>query len=103
MNYPEIYRSKVYEGFKEIEPEAWREIIQFFEENEKRIKKLEFEEYFEVLIGYINALFEGEKLLKHLEIVDLLQVFGFFISQAILAKSEIVGRSWFVKVLQVAD
>lgn len=71
MNYPEIYRSKVYEGFKEIEPDAWREMIYFFEENEKRIKKLEFEEYFEVLIAYINALFDGEKFLKHLEIVDI--------------------------------
>ncbi|MCR9286556.1 hypothetical protein OAF63_07400 [Saprospiraceae bacterium] len=71
MNYPEIYRSKVYEGFKEIEPNDYRELIHYFEINEKRIKKLEFEPYFEILVTYINALFEFEKFLKHLEVVDL--------------------------------
>jgi hypothetical protein len=71
MNYPEIYRSKVYEGFKEIEPNDYRELIHFYEINEDRIKKLEFDAYFEILVTYISALFEFEKYLKHLEIVDV--------------------------------
>ena len=57
MNYPEIYRSEIYEDFKEIEPNDYRELIHFFEINEKRIRKLEFEPYFEILVTYINALF----------------------------------------------
>ncbi len=70
MNFSETYRSNVYNDFKDIEPESYRTIISYFEEFETDIRQLEFEEYIEVLIAYVNSLFEVGKYVKHLEVVD---------------------------------
>ncbi len=55
---PSAYRSKIYRDFKEIDTGEYRAIIRFFEENQESIQNLELEEYFELMVSYLGALFE---------------------------------------------
>lgn len=64
------YHSEVYQEFKEIADNEYRSIVQFFEEFEKEIKQLEFDEYFELLLAYADALFETAAYENHLKVVD---------------------------------
>lgn len=65
------YHSKTYREFKSIHPESHREIIRFYDENEREIRKLDFEEYFDLLVAYVDALFVIGKYRQHLLMVDL--------------------------------
>ena len=59
MSYvPFTYRSRIYYEFAEIDRSEHRTIIQFYEENRGDIDCLEFEEFFELNLIYIQALFE---------------------------------------------
>lgn len=64
------YHSSVYLHFKEIEAGEFREIVRYYEENAPQIQQLEFEEYFELQISYLNALFEVGSYTKHIKISD---------------------------------
>lgn len=55
---PSAYRSKIYRDFKEIDSCEYRAIIRFFEENQEDIRNLELEEYFELMVTYLDSLFE---------------------------------------------
>ncbi len=55
----------------EIESGDFQQIIHYYEENEEAIKNLDFEEYFELLVIYVNALFERGQYEKHLINVDV--------------------------------
>ena len=55
----------------EIESNDFQQIMRFYEENEEEIKALEFEEFFELLVHYVNALFESGHYQKHLVTVDV--------------------------------
>jgi len=73
MNYfQSTYHSKIYRDFKEIESTSYRQIIHFFEEKEEEIMRLEFDEYLELLVAYVDALFEVGAYYKHLLMVDLI-------------------------------
>jgi len=50
--------SKVYNNFKEIDKHAHQSIVEFYHRNEGDIQRLKFDEYFELQISYIDALFE---------------------------------------------
>ncbi len=52
------YQSKIYRSFKEIESNDFRTVIRFYEERIISINNLEFEEYFDLLFCYTNAIFE---------------------------------------------
>lgn len=65
------YQSKIFRDFKAIEAGAYRQIIHFYEKQEADIRGLDFEENFEVLTTYVNALFEVGSYHKHLLLVDL--------------------------------
>lgn len=65
------YYTKVYRQFKAIDPTAYREIIRFYEKEEEKILRLEFDEFFELLVAYVNALFEIGAYRKHLLLVDV--------------------------------
>lgn len=65
------YQSKTYRAFKSIHPESHREIIRYYDENEQAILKLDFEEYFELLVAYVGALFVIGKYRQHLLMVDI--------------------------------
>ena len=65
------YYTQVYRKFKAIEPSAYREIVRFYEKEEQKILQLDFEEFFEMLIAYVDALFEIGAYRKHLTLVDV--------------------------------
>ncbi len=69
--YKSTYHSKTFRDFKEIESDNFRRIIHFYEEREETIRGLDFEEYFELLIAYVNGLFEVGFHKKHLLMVDV--------------------------------
>jgi hypothetical protein len=64
------YHSKLYRDFKSIDATLYRDIVHFFERREEEIRQLDFEEFFEVLYIYVNALFEVGAYQKHLLMVD---------------------------------
>ncbi len=60
----------VYWAFKEIDEQAHTSVIRFYEAQRDQISNLQFDEYFEMLIVYANALFETGKYYKHLAVCD---------------------------------
>lgn len=68
--YRSAYHSRLYRDFKGIHPDAYRDIIRFYDENESDIRQLDFDEYFELLVIYVDALFDAGKYRKHLVMVD---------------------------------
>ncbi len=69
--YQSTYHSKIFRDFKEIEADNYRRIIHFYEDKEDTIRGLDFEEYFEMLLSYVNSLFEVGFHQKHLLMVDV--------------------------------
>jgi hypothetical protein len=65
------YYTQVYRQFKSIDPGAYRDIIRFYEKEEDRILRLPFDEFFELLVAYVQALFEIGAYRKHLLLVDV--------------------------------
>lgn len=65
------YYTQVYRKFKAIEPSAHREIVRLYEKEEAKILRLDFEEFFEMLVAYVDALFEIGAYRKHLTLVDV--------------------------------
>ncbi len=70
MQLQSKYRSKIYRDFRAIEPQEWRTVVRFYEACEKEIRTLDFEEYFEMMVAYTNALFEIGAYEKHLLMAD---------------------------------
>ncbi len=66
----EAYRSKVYLNFKEIGAKEYQSIVRFFEQYEEDIRQLSFEEYFELLLAYMDALFEVGAYANYVESCD---------------------------------
>ena len=52
------YHSRIFRDFKEIDAVNHRRIIRFYEDKEEDIKRLDFDEYFQLIVAYVNALFE---------------------------------------------
>ncbi len=69
--YQSTYHSKTFRDFREIDPSNYRRIIHFYEAHESAIRGLDFEEYFEMLIAYVNSLFEVGFHQKHLLMVNV--------------------------------
>lgn len=68
--YQSTYHSRLYRDFLAIEPKDFRGIIRFYEEKEEQVDALDFDERFELLCAYTNALFEVGAYRQHLAIVD---------------------------------
>lgn len=66
------YHSKTYRRFKEIDKGDYRTIARFFEEHEREIDRLDFEEYFDLRVCYASALFEIGAYERHLQQVDFI-------------------------------
>jgi len=67
---PSKYRSKLYDQFSEIDRSSFRSIIRFYEEHRPDINSLDFQEYFELHLVYLTALFEVgayEELLRKVD------------------------------------
>jgi hypothetical protein len=69
--YKPTYASKLYRSFLSLDETSFQEHIHFFEENEKAIRDLDFTEYFDILVVYVNALFEVGAYREHLHMVDV--------------------------------
>ncbi|MEY3368913.1 MAG: hypothetical protein RI973_2068 [Bacteroidota bacterium] len=59
------YRSKLYRDFRSIPPGEWRSLVRYYEKHESGIRQLDFDEFFEMLVAYTNALFETGAYEKH--------------------------------------
>ncbi len=69
--YQSTYHSRIFRDFREIDAANYRRIIRFYEDKEEDIKRLDFDEYFELITAYVNALFEVGAYQKHLLMVDV--------------------------------
>ena len=69
-NGPYLFQSELYLKFLGIGLKKYRKVILFYEENEIQIMALHSDEYFELFISYINALFEIGEHEKFLLNVD---------------------------------
>jgi len=67
---PSLSSSQVYREFMEIETNEYRTIVKFFEEYEQDIYQLKFEEYFDLISTYADALFEIGAYQDHLKNID---------------------------------
>lgn len=64
------YHSNLFQAYKDIEAKDYSAMVSFFEENKVAIKSLDFNEFFEVQIAYVEALFESAAYEKYLDKVD---------------------------------
>jgi len=62
--------SQIYQEFKDIERSEFRSIVRFFESHTSEIAQLEFDEYFELLLTYADALFEIGTYHSYLSVAD---------------------------------
>ena len=65
------YRSSLFQSFKAIDAGEFRQVMRYYERNEKAILQLDFEEYFEMLVAYTTALFETSEYQKHILMADV--------------------------------
>ena len=63
-------RSKTYEAFLAIEEGAYKEKIQFIEENFFKLRDLDADEYFDVMVLYGEALFETGEYARQAKLAD---------------------------------
>jgi tetratricopeptide (TPR) repeat protein len=66
-----IYFSPLYRSFKAMDEKAYRAMVHFYERYEEEILDLDFEEYFDLLVAYSEALFFSEEYQKHLLMADV--------------------------------
>lgn len=64
------YHSSIYKAFQEIEQRDYRTQVRFFEERAKKIEQLDDQEYFDLSVTYVHALFELGMYNKYLTRVD---------------------------------
>lgn len=97
MNQPHVYYSQLYRNFRNIESGEYRKVVHFYERHEKEILQLEFDEYFELLVAYTQALFETETHQKHLLMADVVIEIAFAENITHLGGQEIFKHTLFQK------
>lgn len=97
MNQPHVYYSQLYRNFRNIESGEYRKVVYFYERHEKEILQLEFEEYFELLVAYTQALFETETHQKHLLMADVVIEIAFAENITHLSGQEVFKQTLFQK------
>jgi tetratricopeptide (TPR) repeat protein len=97
MNQSQTYYSPLYRNFRAIEAGEFRKIVYFYERNEKEILKLDFEEYFELLVNYTQALFEIAAYQKHLLMADVVIETSFSENITAIGGQEIFRSTLFQK------
>jgi hypothetical protein len=66
LSQRDTQHSQTFRAFTELDPNAHRAMLRFFERNREEIDALDFEEYFVLLAAYTNALFETGDHRRHL-------------------------------------
>ncbi len=97
MNQPHVYYSQLYRNFRNIASGEYRKVVHFYERHEKEILQLDFEEYFELLVAYTQALFETETHQKHLLMADVVIEMAFAENITHLGGQEIFKQTLFQK------
>ena len=64
------YLSEIYQEFKSLRGSELAEIIRFYEENKQEIYSLELNEFFELQVSYLTALFDFSEFDRFLGLVD---------------------------------
>jgi tetratricopeptide (TPR) repeat protein len=64
------HRSETYEAFLAIEEGAYKEKIQYIEENFFMLRQLDAEEYFDMMVLYGEALFEAGEYARQARLAD---------------------------------
>ena len=64
------YHSKLYRDFKTIEAGSPHNVIRFYEKHENAIRRLEYDEFYDLLKDYVTALYNSGAYRKHLLMVD---------------------------------
>ncbi|RMD72963.1 MAG: hypothetical protein D6818_05530 [Bacteroidetes bacterium] len=70
MSPTRTYHSALYRDFASIKDRRPGPIIRFFEQHENEIRLLDFDEYFEMLTAYCDALFEAGAYGEHRIVSD---------------------------------
>lgn len=63
-------RSETYDRFLAIEPGAYKDQIRYIEDHFFKLRELEIDEYFDMLVLYGNALFESGEYARHVKLSD---------------------------------
>lgn len=69
--YPIQSTTSIFQSFNQIDRQSYHTIIRYFNQHVEEIKCLNFEEYFEILTSYVNALFEAGAYQKHALMADV--------------------------------
>lgn len=69
--YPIQSTTSIFQSFNQIDRQSYHTIIRYFNQHVEEIKCLDFEEYFEILTSYVNALFEAGAYQKHALMADV--------------------------------
>jgi tetratricopeptide (TPR) repeat protein len=69
MTHPAYY-SKLFRDFRHLDAGVYRDVIHFVEAREDELRRLDFDEYFEVFHTYANALFEVGYYRQYLLVAD---------------------------------
>ena len=69
-NFNTSFHSKIYVDFKELDMHSHQSVLDFYSENKDGIQQLQFHEYFELRLAYIDSLFEMGRYQHLLEICD---------------------------------
>jgi hypothetical protein len=91
------YRSRIFRDFKGINPEAYHSIIRFYEEKEEAIRRLEWEEYFELVVAYTHALFRTGAYRRFLLMADVVVAESIENNHSILNGEDIFLRTLYQK------
>ncbi len=70
MSSVRTYHSALYRDFASLKDRRAGAIIRFFEQHESEIRQLDFDEYFEMLTAYCDALFEAGAYAEHRLVAD---------------------------------
>lgn len=68
---PARHYSQLYRNFSAIEPGDYQRMIRTYEELENELGRLDPDEYFDLTVRYVDALFETGAYRRHLLMVDL--------------------------------
>ncbi|MBP7272680.1 MAG: hypothetical protein KA974_02495 [Saprospiraceae bacterium] len=71
-HFSATYYSKLFRNYRQIPATAYHELMRYYEQNEAAILQLDFDEYFELLWKYSDALFETGTYRKYLLMADAL-------------------------------
>jgi tetratricopeptide (TPR) repeat protein len=97
MSFSSQTYSQIYRNFRTIHTGEYRRIVRFYERHEKEIVQLPFEEYFDLLICYTQALFEVEEYRKCLKMADIVIQTSILENITILKEKDVYQEALFRK------